>query len=181
MAWVDFVILAVLIAAVFGGFAQGFLRSVFSLAGLFFGIALADWNYARVAAVFRPIVRIEAVADCIGFLLIALVVMVIANLIGGLMAKTAHGLGLGCLDRLFGAIFGFLQGALLVMVCILVTLAFFPHTRWLSEARLPQLFFGAAHVSAHMGPSDLTNRVREGLNMLELESPKWMHTGKGGS
>lgn len=179
MAWVDFVILAVLIAAVFAGFAQGLLRSICSLAGLFFGIALADWNYSRVAAVFRPIVRIQAVADCIGFLVIALVVMVVANLIGGFMAKTAHGLGLGCLDKLFGAIFGFLQGALLVMVCILVTLAFFPHTRWLSEAKLPQLFFGAAHLSAHIGPSDLTNRVRDGLRVLEQESPKWMHTGKG--
>ena len=82
MAWVDFVILAVLIAAMFGGFAQGFLRSVFSLAGLFFGIALADWNYARVATVFRPIVRIEqsptdrVPGDCA-------VVMATANVVGG--------------------------------------------------------------------------------------------------
>jgi len=179
MAWVDWVILAVLIAAIFGGFAQGFLRSVCSLAGLFFGIALADWNYSRVGMIFKPIVQIEEVANCIGFLVIALVVMATANVVGGMLAKTAHGIGLGCLDSLFGAIFGFLQGALLVMVCIMVTLAFFPHTRWLAEARLPQLFFGAAHLSAHMGPSDLTDRVREGLKVLEQESPKWMHGGKG--
>jgi hypothetical protein len=46
-------------------------HSFCSLLGLILGVALASWNYARVAAAFKPIVRIDAVADAIGFLLIA--------------------------------------------------------------------------------------------------------------
>ncbi len=61
-----------------------------------------------------PLVRIEPVADAIGFLLIALVVMGLAGIVGKILAKTVHQLGLGCLDRLAGAAFGFLQGVLLV-------------------------------------------------------------------
>ena len=88
-----------------------------------------------------PIVRVEAVANAIGFLLIALLVMAVANIIGAVMSKTLHRMGLGCLDRLAGGVFGFLQGALLVTLCILVIVAFFPKAHWLAEARLPKLFF----------------------------------------
>ena len=49
MEWVDWIILAVLLGAVFGGMAQGLFRTVCSLLGLILGIALACWNYARVA------------------------------------------------------------------------------------------------------------------------------------
>ena len=60
------------------------------------------------------------------------------------MAKTMHQMGLGCLDRLAGAVFGFLQGVLLVTLCILVAVAFFPQRAWLAEAGCRRLFFGPA-------------------------------------
>ncbi len=180
--WVDWIILAVLLACVLGGLAQGFFRSFCSLAGLFLGLVLAAWNYQWAGSViFLPIVHVEAVADTIGFLLIALLVMAIANVVGGVLARTAKWMGLGCVDALGGAIVGFLQGALLVMVCILVTVAFFPQTRWLTEARLPQMFFGACHWSTHVTPRELTNRVEDGLRQLKKQSPEWMHPKQGQS
>ncbi len=109
------------------------------------------------------------------FLLIALLVMAIANLIGGIIRRCFTKMGLGCLDGLAGAIFGFIQGALLVTICILVTVAFFPRQHWLTEARLPKMFFGACHLSTHVTPGELGDRVRNGLKLLEHESPEWMH------
>jgi membrane protein required for colicin V production len=179
--WVDLIILAVLLACVMGGLAQGFFRSVCSLAGLFLGLVLAAWNYQRAGSVFMPIVHVEAVANTIGFLIIALLVMAIANVLGGVLAKTAKWMGLGCLDSLGGAIVGFLQGALLVMVCILVTVAFFPQTRWLTEAYLPKMFFQACDFSTHVTPSELTTRVTEGLKKLKREAPPWTHPKNGSS
>jgi membrane protein required for colicin V production len=179
MTWVDWTIVIVLAASVLGGLAQGFFRSACSLCGLLFGLALAAWNYGHVAAVVRPLVRIDAVADTIGFLFIALVVMGAANLLGMTMTKTLNWMGLGCVDVLAGGVFGFLQGALLVMLCILVTVAFFPQARLLVNARLPRLFFGACHVSTHMSPAELAAKVRDGLRTLERESPEWMHPGNG--
>jgi membrane protein required for colicin V production len=175
MTWVDWVILAVLAAATVGGLAQGFFRTACSLAGLIFGLAIAAWNYQRLGTVFMPIFRIEAVANTVAFLLIALLVMGMANLIGGAIAKMVHQLGLGCLDGLAGAVFGFVQGFVLVMVCILVTVAFSPGQEWLTEAKLPKLFFGALHLSEKVTPGELGDRVRKGLLLLEHESPGWMH------
>ena len=140
---------------------------------------LAAWNYGLIAKLFLPMVRIEAVADAIGFLLIALLVMVLAAVTGKILSKVFHHMGLGCLDRLAGAAFGILQGALLVALVILVAVAFFPKAPWLSEAKLPKYFFGACHFSTHMSPADLAKRIQHGLKTLEEESPVWLHPGSG--
>jgi membrane protein required for colicin V production len=108
MTWIDWAIVLLLALSVLGGLSQGFFRSVCSLGGLFLGLVLAAWNYARVAVLLMHLVRFEAVADAIGFLLIALVVMGVVGFIGGVLARTLHRMGLGCLDRLAGAAFGFL-------------------------------------------------------------------------
>lgn len=178
MELVDWAIVLVMALAVLGGFAQGFFRSFFALGGLLLGVALAAWNYGLIAAVLLPVVRIEAVANMIGALLIALFVMGLAGFAGSILAKAIHYMGLGCLDKIAGAVFGFFQGALLVTLFILVTIAFFPRAHWLAEARLPRLFFGACHLSTRMSPADLAARVQERLKTLEEESPRWMHPEK---
>jgi membrane protein required for colicin V production len=181
MEWVDWVILAILVGAVLGGMVQGFFRTVCSLLGLILGVAVASWNYARVAVAIKPLVRIEAVANAIAFLLIAVVVMILANLVGIVLSKMFNWMGLGCVDSLGGGIVGVMQGALLVTVCILVTVAFFPQTAWLAEAKLPKFFIGACHLSTHVTPDELSRRVRDGLRTLKHETPQWMHEKDGAS
>jgi len=180
MTWVDWAIVIILALSVLEGLSEGFFRSVFSLGGLLLGLVLAAWNYGFAAELLMPMVRIERVANAFGFLLIALVVMVAASIVGNILAKTMHQLGLGCVDKLAGGAFGLVKGALLVMLCILVTVAFFPRADWLAESRLPRLFFGACHVSTHMSPDVLAQRVRDGLKIIERESPFWLHPGSGG-
>jgi membrane protein required for colicin V production len=180
MQLVDWAIVIVMVMAALAGLTQGFFRSVCSLGGLLLGLAIAAWNYERIARLVLPLVRVEAVANAIGFLLIALLVMALAGVIGNLVAKTLRQLGLGWLDALVGAAFGVLQGAVLVMLVVLVTLAFFPTARWLAEAKLPRVFFGACHLTTHMSPAELADRVRHALKALEEESPEWMHPGSRG-
>jgi membrane protein required for colicin V production len=178
--WVDWAIMLVMALAVLGGLTQGFFRSFCSLGGLLLGLAMAAWNYEHAAALVFPLVRSQRVASAIGFLLIALVVMGLVSLVGKILSRAFHLMGLGCLDKLAGAGFGFLQGALLVMLAILVTVAFFPKAQWLEEARLPRLFFGACHLSTEMSPAELAERVRLGLKIVEEESPQWLHPSKDG-
>ncbi|MGB8029797.1 MAG: CvpA family protein [Terracidiphilus sp.] len=177
MTWVDWVILAVLAGATFAGLAQGFFRTACSLAGLLLGLTLAAWNYLRVGYLLRPIFRVDAVANTVAFLLIALLVMGLANLIGGMIGRLVDKFGLGCLDGLAGAIVGFIQGVFLVMISILVIVAFYPGQGWLNRAELPRLFLGTVHMSEKITPGELGDRVRKGLLLLEHESPKWMHPG----
>jgi membrane protein required for colicin V production len=175
----DWFIVIVLVLSVLSGLSQGFFRSVFSLGGLLAGLAVAAWNYGRIAALLLPLIRLDAVANAVAFILIALLVMIIFGIVGSLLHKTFHKIGLGCLDRLGGGIFGFAQGILLVTLCILVAVAFFPEAHWLVEARLPRLFFGVCHMSTHITPELLADRIRSGLRLLEQDSPGWLHPGAG--
>jgi membrane protein required for colicin V production len=179
MTWVDWAIVIVLAMSVLGGLSQGFFRSACSLCGLLLGLLLAAWNYARVAYFLLRLVRIEAVADAIGFLLIALLVMAAANIVGAIISKTLHRMGFGCLDRLAGGVFGLLQGIVLVTLGMLVVLAFFPNSQWLADSRLPKLFLGICHQSTHVSPAELADRVRHGLWILEQHAPEWMHPPAG--
>ncbi len=175
MTLVDWAVVIILIGAVLGGLAQGFFRSVCSLGGLILGLVIAAWNYGHLASLLLPLVRIAAIANTIAFLLIAIVVSALIGLIGSMLAKAFRLLGLGWLDSLAGGVFGFFQGVVLVVIALLVVVAFFPEVHWIAEARLPRMFFGAAHVSSNVTPSELGERVRSGLRIWEAESPRWMH------
>jgi membrane protein required for colicin V production len=175
MTLVDWIIVGILAASVIAGIAQGFLRSAFSLGGLILGLVLAAWNYEKIAVVAKKLVLNEEVANAIGFLVIAVLVMIVAAVTGNMLSKLFQKIGLGCLDSMAGAVFGFFQGALFVTVCILVTVAFFPETEWLTQSRLPRYFFGACHLSTNISPEGLAKLVREDLHRLENESPRWMH------
>jgi len=181
MTLVDWIIVALLAGAVLGGIARGFLRSVFSLGGLLLGLVIAAWNYQHVGSWLRHAVHNEKAANAMAFLLIALAVMAVASITGSLLSKAVHKIGLGCLDRLAGAVFGLFQGAVLVTVGILVTVAFFPKAQWLTASRLPKYFFGACHLSTHISPDKLAQRVRQELKTLEEASPDWMHSEKSGA
>jgi membrane protein required for colicin V production len=178
MAWIDWVIVIVMAVSMISGLAQGFFRSACALAGLVVGLSVAAWNYGRLSAVLIHFVRLKAVADAIAFLLIAVLVMAVFAIIGAVLAKAFKFIGLGCLDGLAGAIFGFVQGIILVTLGIVAVVAFFPDAHWLDEARLPKLFFGTAHISTHISPSELAHRVRDGLHTLEHETPKWIQPEK---
>lgn len=178
MSAVDWVVIIILVSAVLAGLAQGFFRSVCGLLGVVLGLVAAAWNYEKVAALFLPLVQVPAIANTIAFLFIAILVMALIGLIGNLLAKTLRLLGLGWLDGLAGAVFGFFQGALLVVIGILVVVAFFPQVQWIADARLPRMFFGACHVSANVTPTELGQRVRNGLRAWEEKSPRWMHPGQ---
>ncbi len=176
MTLVDWAIVIIMVAAVIAGMAQGFFRSVCSLGGLVLGLAIAAWNYGRLASVLLPLFRIPAVANTVAFLLVALLVMALISVVGNLLAKALRMIGLGWLDSIAGAIFGFFQGVVLVVVFILVIVAFFPQEQWLADSNLPRMFFGALHVSTHMTPSELSARVRSGLHTVEEGSQRLLHS-----
>jgi membrane protein required for colicin V production len=181
MTWIDWAIVIVLIGFVLGGLAQGFFRTACSLVGLLLGLSLASWHYERIAAFLMPMVRIEAVADAIGFFFIAILVLAVANLIGNLLGNALDWLGLGCLDMIGGAVLGFFQGLVFISICVLVGVAFFPNSSLLKESRLPRQFFGTLNLTLHATPGELADRVREGLHKMELEAPHWPHPGSGSS
>jgi membrane protein required for colicin V production len=179
MTWIDWAILVIMLGATIGGLVQGFLRTACSLIGLFLGLSIASWNYKIVANTMMPLIRSEATANIVSFIVIAVLVMAICNLLGNMLAKTMEWMGLGCLDMLLGGVAGFVQGFLIITIFLIGIVAFFPKTDWMAGARLPPLFFGACHLSSRVTPSDLADKVAEGLRTLEIETKSLLQQKNG--
>jgi len=74
---------------------------------------------------------------------------------------------------------GVVQGFLMVTILLIGIVAFFPKTDWMAGSKLPPAFFGAAHLSTHVTPSELTEKVSEGLRTLELETKSLLQQKNG--
>src|SRR5271157_4317771 len=132
----DWVIVLIVLLSVLQAIAQGFFYEFFSLAGVIVGYLLAAWEYPRVAAWYAHHVNSQWAADIAGFFTIFFVVVVLAGIIGRIARWAVHGVGLRWFDRLLGAVFGFVRGAVMSTVIVLALAAFAPQWGWLQQSRV---------------------------------------------
>ncbi len=166
-------ILIIFLSAIIAA-SQGFLLEVISLAGLILGLWLALWNYRVLSVPLARHIHSEHVADALGFLLIALGIMIIAGLIGRSISRLAHYVGLGGLDSLLGAIFGIVRGCVLVVIAIIVIAAFMPQQRWLRGSKLAPYFLSTANQFSAGAPDELRLKIRHGIAAIENVQPAWI-------
>ncbi len=120
----DIVIIVALIIPVFTGLKQGLIKAALSLAGLIVGVILASNFYQQLGGIMGFISN-EDIANVTAFIIILVVVMIIANVAVILLKFTAKVAMLGWVDRLGGAIFGFLMGAIFMGALLATFVKFF--------------------------------------------------------
>jgi len=124
MNWLDIVIIVVLVALGIAGLRQGLIRTVFGIAGLIGGIFLAGRYYDELAARLFPSAAIWG--NIAAYAIIAIVTLVVAGVIGWLLAKLVNFAALGWLDRLVGCILGVVIGSLLCAAILAIAVKFYP-------------------------------------------------------
>jgi membrane protein required for colicin V production len=124
MNWLDIVIIVV--AVLFGimGLRQGIIRTVFGIAGLIGGIVLAGRYYDELAAVFSS--SGATWANIAAYAIILIATLIVAGVIGSLVAKLVHLVLLGWLDRLVGFVLGFFIGGLLCAAVLAIVVKYYP-------------------------------------------------------
>ena len=100
--------------------------------------------------------------------------MIVAGVVGRILNRTAHTIGLGWLDRLVGAAFGFLKGCIVVTLGVMALAAFYPQSGWLDHSRLAPYFLSAAHTTTAVTPAELGERIREGVKIIRDAQPDWL-------
>jgi membrane protein required for colicin V production len=174
MALIDWAIVIILIVSVLGAAKHGFFVEAFSLAGVVLGLLLASWNYQKVLPWMEGWVHSPGVAEAIAFIAIAIAVMVLAGLAGRLIRWSVRSIGLGWADRFIGAIFGLLKGCVLVTLGIMAIAAFLPRATWLEQSKLAPYFLSVAHEASVVTPSELGERIREGVKVIRDAQPDWL-------
>jgi len=120
IGWVDWTLLAVLLLSIVVGAVRGFVFEVLSLAGWF-----VAWFAARAAApMLAPHLPVGATGSVLNgvaaFLVVFLVVIVVWAILTRLVRGLLHATPLRPVDRLLGGVFGFLRGALALLLLALV-------------------------------------------------------------
>jgi membrane protein required for colicin V production len=162
----DWLILLIILLSVLQAIAQGFFYEFFSLAGVIVGYLLAAWEYPRAAAWFAPHVNSQWAADIAGFFAIFFIVVLLAGVLGRIARWAIHGVGLRWFDRLLGAAFGFLRGAVVSTVVVLALAAFAPQWGGLQQSRIAPFLLVSGRALIWAAPAELRQRFREGWELL---------------
>lgn len=123
MSWFDIILAVSLIGFVWGGFWTGLIQSIGGIIGLFLGQLLASRLYEPFAGVIEPLFKGNAVAAKIAaflllFLLITRLIGLVFMLIEKMFNLVAIFPGIKTLNRLGGALLGFLEGALFIGIAL---------------------------------------------------------------
>ncbi|MEO5735789.1 MAG: CvpA family protein [Rubrivivax sp.] len=116
LSWIDWLLLAVLLASVLIGLVRGFVFECLSLAGW-----VAAWVGAQFAAPWlAPHLPVGTPGSSLNFLtafvLVFIAVLIVWSLLAKLVRMAIHATPLSLLDRLLGGGFGMLRGAVLLLV-----------------------------------------------------------------
>ena len=124
MNWLDIVIIVVAVLLGLAGLRQGIIRTVFGIAGLIGGIVLAGRYYGQLAELLFP--AGSTWAHIAAYVIILLATLLVAGLVGWLVAKLVHFAMLGWLDRLVGFVLGVVIGGLLCAAVIAIVAKYYP-------------------------------------------------------
>jgi membrane protein required for colicin V production len=124
MNWLDIVIIIVVVSLGIAGLRQGLIRTVFGIAGLIGGIFLAGRYYDELALRLFPSGAIWGNIAAYAIILIA--TLVVAGVIGWLLAKVINFAALGWLDKFMGFILGVVIAGLLCAAILAIAVKFYP-------------------------------------------------------
>jgi len=147
-------------------FRRGFIRVLFSIAGLIVGILVASWNYQQLASQIHPWVTSVTTAQILSFLTIILVVWFIFAAIAGFVRRAVKAVGLGFADRLLGAAFGAARGVLLGIAMLMALAAFAPDSGWVKGSALAPYFLEGAHGVSFVVPRHFEAQMADGARQL---------------
>lgn len=115
----DIAILVILLAFVAKGLLRGLLKEVCSLLGLFAGGWLAFYFHPAVAQWLTESFTVPAqLAVIVAFISLFLGTVIVFGVIGFLLSKFVSLVFLGGINRLFGGLFGLVQGVILLAVIL---------------------------------------------------------------
>jgi membrane protein required for colicin V production len=173
----DWLLIILLAYSVIRAVVRGFFQEAFALGGLIFGFLFACWFYRSLAIELKGLITSTSIAELTSFLLILAGTMILAGVLGKLLRHTASAIGLGFFDWLLGALFGLFRGALLGLTLLLAVTSFLPSAPWIENSHLAPYFLRAAHAVSFVMPSDLKQRLLDGLDHLKHTTPDWIKSG----
>lgn len=138
MPLIDFVILLLVIWALYKGWRQGFLKEIISMTGFVVGLFVAAGLYSAFGEYLYPRFGTSpTVANIIAFMLLWIVVPIALGMVANLLTKALKGMKLGLPNSILGAAVSLIK-YLVLMSCVFNVMSFLGIV---SQAKAEESFF----------------------------------------
>lgn len=173
MNLLDLGILVLLLLITLRGYFRGLFQELSVLVGLVGGMVVAANTYLTVAALILPWVKSLYWAQGVAFVAVLVLFYWGVRLSAYVMQRLLYHLYLDVLDRLLGAFFALVKGALILGLAFMLLGVFLPRdSRLLTESRTrPVLVLVARHAVALLPPAFL-QRLKDYLRHMPLPPEK---------
>ncbi len=153
MNWLDIVLVVVLAVSVLVGLRGGLIKVVLSLAGLVIGIVLAGRYYVALS---HRLTFIESpkIAEIVAFAIILVAILIATAIVVRLLNWVASLVMLAWLNRLAGAIFGLLIGALVCGAALALWAKYFGLSRPLADSAIAAMLLERFPIILKLLPSE---------------------------
>ena len=161
MNWVDVAIVIVLAWFTFSAFSAGVIREVVTIVGVALGVVLAGLFYKDLADDVRLAIDTDHAPEIIAFLVIFGACFLAGQLAAMVLKQTASLLMLGTFDHLFGAVFGFVKGMVVVelLLILFVTFPTLDLRNTIDQSMFGPLFLHGMPVLLRVLPAEFDNAV----------------------
>jgi membrane protein required for colicin V production len=159
--FLDVIFVAIILVSTIFASRKGLMREVISLAALFGGFLLAALYYPVIARWFLDVAKTEAVADLIGFVTIFVGCLLIGAVAAFIVNRLIKMSSLEWIDRLMGAIFGFVRGWAVASVLALALIAFPVRQDTLARSMFAPYLLAGARAAVLLVPRELKNKFYE--------------------
>ena len=137
MTVVDVIILFVIFLSALFSLMRGFVKEAISLTTWIMAIWIATTFAARLSAILPDGIESEVVRLSVGFGLLFVVTLMLGALVNVLVAHFVKKTGLSGADRVFGILFGFLRGLLIIVVFVVIgSMTPLPEQEWWKSSNL---------------------------------------------
>jgi membrane protein required for colicin V production len=159
----DLLLTAIVGGSVVLGFLAGFARAGIGFLAVITGVLFGFWFYGIPAGWIHKYVSSVAFSNLAGFLVVFVACVALGGLIGKLLSKLFKWTGLSWLDRMMGAGFGLIRGALAAVAFVSVLMAFTPKPvpNWMTGSFLLPYAIDASNIIASLAPRALKDPVRQ--------------------
>ncbi len=120
LTWIDWSILAIVLASLILGAVRGVVREFFSLIGWVVAFWLAKSFSVTAAHWLTPFINSETIRLMAAFVMLFVTGLIVTGLLGHLLNALANNAGLGVINRVLGGLFGLLRGGLIVVILVLL-------------------------------------------------------------
>lgn len=159
----DFVVLIIFVVSIWISVVRGIVRESLSLAGWVIAYMVAK-AFAKDFVSMLPLsITGDSLRVLISFSALFLSVLLVMSLITILSSALVKTVGLGSVDRLFGAFFGLARGLLAVLLLVLLAgLTTLPQEPFWQKALLSKPLEAGVIMTMPWLPQDLSKRINYG-------------------